>query len=654
MSICNSNIGLQLKNYILEKDLTRDKSPVYVSAILNIPMSNGYDVDYYQDIHTALLDEFNDKITRQISYDCALATVSVLVVLMGVLLYTTNFILTIATFVCMMLSIGFAFFVYIFVCNINFFPFLNLLVIVISIVIGFDDLFLLVNHYRHYKSFYANGEAMINALEHCGKGMFVTSATTAAAFVCNLQSNILILKCFGVFAGLTIIANYIFAVTALPSLILLTDKINCKSQKLIARCMIFNRIRIFFVYHIPNVIYNYRKVIVFLAWLLLIISTLITVKYITLPQNNPMQLLRSDHLFEWFSEYNSDLFDYSYQGNRQMNIYVIWGVKPAQKVPLLDPRKFGEFTTDNTFKIDSLKDLQQFKDTLLYSKAVVNYKSATYDLPLWIEEFTEFVEEKNGTNFVLQDLLEEYVQYTPTFKFPDDYSMSIKDGPLFDHDNNFISYFIILPTHHSLSFSYKDIASFMITVRKLESKLRNKDEYSNPIVSPIPFISKMADLMNVIMVNTMVSVLISVVICMLVIFATTKDVKLAVISIWTIIIVVMGVVAFVLLLGWTINVVEAVIIVITIGLSFDYTLHVAVCFKSTPKYLSIPERISRTLELIFTPIFLSALTSALAGVVLLFSGTQPFYEIGVFLGTMASISFGGAVFGFCACVSYTN
>lgn len=37
--------------------------------------------------------------------------------------------------------------------------------------------------------------------------------------------------------------------------------------------------------------------------------------------------------------------------------------------------------------------------------------------------------------------------------------------------------------------------------------------------------------------------------------------------------------------------VEAVISVITIGLSFDYTLHLAVTFKTTPRYLNVTERI---------------------------------------------------------------
>jgi predicted RND superfamily exporter protein len=50
------------------------------------------------------------------------------------------------------------------------------------------------------------------------------------------------------------------------------------------------------------------------------------------------------------------------------------------------------------------------------------------------------------------------------------------------------------------------------------------------------------------------------------------------------------IISIVLWLGWYINVVEATIVIITIGLSFDYTLHMAVAFKLTPHHLSRVER----------------------------------------------------------------
>lgn len=50
---------------------------------------------------------------------------------------------------------------------------------------------------------------------------------------------------------------------------------------------------------------------------------------IRLPDNNPLQLLRSSHPFEWFDEHEMNLFDFSHYRVRQMNFYVVFGVSSA-------------------------------------------------------------------------------------------------------------------------------------------------------------------------------------------------------------------------------------------------------------------------------------------------------------------------------------
>ncbi|CAD5231837.1 unnamed protein product [Bursaphelenchus xylophilus] len=669
-SICQSNLGLQLRNYILEKDISIHKSPIYIAAILNIPISSGYDLEYYSHIYSTLSEEYKGGAVtlkglelniktqffqRDLLFDCILATIAVIVVFLGVLLHTWNAILTVTSFVGMVLSIGIGFCVYFLIFQINFFPFLNLLVFVISIVIGVDDLFLLLTHYRHYKRFFDKKEAMFCALEHCGKGMFVTSVTTAAAFISNVQSDILILRCFGIFASLTIMTNYLFAVTGLPALILLTDRKNCASYKLLSlfyRLLPFKKIKLFFIYRFPQFVFDVKNQIVMVGVLSFVMSILITLHYpgVQLPQNNPMQLLRPHHPFEWYSEHSNSMFNFTYQGNRKMNMYFVWGLEPAIDVPLMDPRKFGDLRIDKTFKIQTSNDVQSFKQTLKYLKTKLHQPKNSFDLPLWIEEFKDFVDEQKEP-FHFEEFIKKFVNYIPTFKFPDDFTMTVKDGPLFDMDDNFIGYFLIIPTYHDLGFDYKNINQFMITLDQVKTALQNSNHsYNQPVISPISFVSKMADLMDIMLPNTLISVLISVLISMIVIFLTTWDFDLSILSIMTITITVMQIIAIIILLGWKINVVEAVIIVITIGLSFDYTLHLAVCFKSTPKYLCLLERVVKSMETIFSPICLSALTSAMAGLVLFWSRTQPFFEIGVFMFTMASISFLGAISFFVALI----
>lgn len=137
-----------------------------------------------------------------------------------------------------------------------------------------------------------------------------------------------------------------------------------------------------------------------------------------------------------------------------------------------------------------------------------------------------------------------------------------------------------------------------------------------------------------------------------------------------------------LIAGWTVNVVEATIIVLTIGMSFDYCLHVAVAFKlySINDYRWVtnfqPVRFVKDVTYLETstfifdflfaveglnsksflyrsvasevgvPVLLAAASSFVAGLALIGASTQPFFEIGVFLMLMTSISFIVAIFVF--------
>ncbi|KAK6037738.1 hypothetical protein COOONC_24757 [Cooperia oncophora] len=110
---------------------------------------------------------------------------------------------------------GVAFFFYTVILRINFFPSLNLLAFVLMIAVGADDAFLLLVYYRRFRKakeepyhigdpyvpLYKERDRMIRAirssLRHSLASMFVTSATTAVAFISNLSSAIIVLSCPG-------------------------------------------------------------------------------------------------------------------------------------------------------------------------------------------------------------------------------------------------------------------------------------------------------------------------------------------------------------------------------------------------------------------------------------------------------------------------
>ena len=65
---------------------------------------------------------------------------------------------------------------------------------------------------------------LIYALEHAGASTFVTSFTTSAAFMANSISSIVAVKCFGLFAALVIMCDYILMITFLPAIVVVFDE----------------------------------------------------------------------------------------------------------------------------------------------------------------------------------------------------------------------------------------------------------------------------------------------------------------------------------------------------------------------------------------------------------------------------------------------
>jgi len=104
------------------------------------------------------------------------------------------------------------------------------------------------------------------------------------------------------------------------------------------------------------------------------------------------------------------------------------------------------------------------------------------------------------------------------------------------------------------------------------------------------------------------------------------------------------------MMGWHLNIVEATIIILIVGLSFDFTLLYGVAYKMAPKGTRM-ERTVYASELIGTPIAMSALTNFLAGFPMVFAWTNAYYQIGLFMMLVSVISWFFSAFLFLALLS---
>ncbi|VDM15404.1 unnamed protein product [Wuchereria bancrofti] len=174
-------------------------------------------------------------------------------------------------------------------------------------------------------------------------------------------------------------------------------------------------------------------------------------------------------------------------------------------------------------------------------------------------------------------------QYGRTTSLPllNEWQKKESDGPIFDNNNVFLAYFLSTPSKYNFSTVFKEMKpffDFIDSIKVKRSEISGK-QFNEPLILTASGIAKLYDLLERILNGTAISVFISLIVSMMVIIFITFNVILSFLAIICIATIVTVTVATVLWIGWTVNVVEATIIVLTIGMSFDYCLHFAVGFR---------------------------------------------------------------------------
>ena len=153
------------------------------------------------------------------------------------------------------------------------------------------------------------------------------------------------------------------------------------------------------------------------------------------------------------------------------------------------------------------------------------------------------------------------------------------------------------------------------------------------------------DLQQSLAAGTRTSMLITLAIATGILFLTIQNILLTLWAMLTITTAVFVTVASLVLLAWELNIVEATIITLAVGLSVDFTIHYGVAYKLS----SCPDRIGRSLYSLKTmmpAITIAAFSTFVAGAFVLPSSLKSYYQFGVFLMLVMSISWTLATFFF--------
>lgn len=192
------------------------------------------------------------------------------------------------------------------------------------------------------------------------------------------------------------------------------------------------------------------------------------------------------------------------------------------------------------------------------------------------------------------------------------------------------------------SMSYTEIHDFVTTVEWWFSKML---EDAPPGMRNAWFSSELEffDLQDTLSTGTMIAICMAMIVALLVLLAVTLNVLISLYAIVTVTFTILTTVAVLVLLGWKLNVLESVAVSTAIGLAVDFSLHYGVHYRlSTDSDRKSSAHFSLTRMI--GPTAMAAITTGIAGALMLPSSVLAYIQIGVFLVIVMSISWIYATF----------
>ncbi|KAF7268497.1 hypothetical protein GWI33_018378 [Rhynchophorus ferrugineus] len=602
------------------------------------------------------------------------------------------------TIIAIVFTMVITYFLYDVVYEISFFPFMNMLTLIICIGIGADDTFIFCKMWQVNKKDQTNenniNKILSKTFYHAFNSMFVSMLTTAVAFWGSYVSSVTAISCFSIFAGTAIIVNFILMVTWFPAGLVIWEQF-CVSRYF-CRCYFVAFSQMFCCFKSRwnlsptcckcfNVMWKAKKqfitkIIINLKFMWLIFftalalgATVVVFVYpkLRLPSTRDFQLFSSDHLFEKYDFMYRDKFWFKrdkgeFISDYKLPLRFVWGVKPIDNGNHLDPSNFGTIEYDSDFDMADPESQEWLRNFC------INLRQQPFYQPMigvsltscFIETFIKSMNRKCIDDFTKKDRtpccqVSEFPYNRSVFNTcifdemaevyggPVDITYPKTAGVMFSKENNPTIKAVVIEFDSNFTFSlsfeevhefYKDVESW--TVEQLNTApppMRN-----GFFISDLYFY----DLQNELGRGTKISIFVSMALATLVLFISTLNPLISTLAIITITFSIIITIAGLVLCGWTLNILESVTVSTTIGLAVDFSLHYSVNYKLCPTNIANnrEEATVYALSHLMGPCFMAGLTTAAAGFFMTFSLILPYYQIGVFMILVMTVSWIYATF----------
>ncbi|CAF3652461.1 unnamed protein product, partial [Rotaria sordida] len=506
-----------------------------------------------------------------------------------------------------------------------------------------------------------NDEQMIQMmgglLRHAAASVFVTSFTTTAAFFTNMITRIAYVQLFGLFMGFCILFNFLMNITMIVSFVIVYEKL---FEPLSARLGVFNHFpslfdkalstltrlsHVIFTVYIPRLIIKLRHILIIIFFTLGIIGLIIVFYHPKLspPKSRRYQFFQLTHPFERFEYHMRDQF-LSYINEDKDNVtnpllIFIFGIEDSDLIHPFYPEdskinqnkqnliynKNIDFYDPNILRwFDSfLKDLnrselfinvqQTYSQWLTIGQLLRGFVTPDNNTLLQSNDQEFFVPSTRNQTIMAMERLFNLFKGSTKFQSANDMTREnekTRIGFLPDSKTYEIQAFLCT-VNMNVTFNsyavqdayYKKLQNYF---QKRLEQLRLSDGPNGHVYKQVKhgwFVSPQFlfyDLMREVIRGTYVSLIFSMLFAFVVLLLTSGNFLITIYAMLTIVFIIADTVAIFVLCGWELNILETIIIIMSVGLSVDFTVHYGVAYIKADwkKTQSCIKRSSKALKLL--------------------------------------------------------
>jgi len=380
---------------------------------------DGADGNIVLGVYDTVDESFNEiYVDELVVSDMALAVASLGITFCAMLLHTRSPWLTLMGVLQIIYAIPLAYFVYVFIAGLNFFPFLNFIGVFVSAALGADGLFVAVDKFKNARIHNRRGtteDIAAIALPNAAGAMFLTTSTTMVAFFATCICPVPPILCFAVYCGLMIVFNYVMIIALVFPALCLYDiwlqngTKNCLigmcSDKLVVEDDIEDLekeepdhdmpLKLSFIHRILSGYYSILhrfKWAVFIASLVAIGLCAYFALNLPLPDSTEVRLLPEGHPLELHFNWRGLILSSSLFSSGT-SVQIVFGLKPGDTGVQNDPDTLSKLLLDESFapkEADSQLYLRDFCDRLFAqdftSKQYPEYECAMNLFDSWLSE----------------------------------------------------------------------------------------------------------------------------------------------------------------------------------------------------------------------------------------------------------------------------